>query len=50
MAARIATVALLAAVCLLSAAGAFAQPAPSSKPSLDGNNGTFAGFNATQYK
>lgn len=46
MAARISTVALFAALCLLSAAGAFAQP----KPSFDGNNGTFAGFNATQLK
>jgi hypothetical protein len=46
MAAKIASVALVAAACLLCIAGATAQP----KPSFDGNNGTFAGFNATQFK
>jgi hypothetical protein len=40
-------VALFAALCLLSIASAAAQ-AP--KPSVDGNNGTFSAFNATQFK
>lgn len=46
MTARRAAFALVAALCLASLSGAWAQP----KPSLDGNGGTFASFNASQYK
>lgn len=46
MTSRYAACALVAALCLASLSGAFAQP----KPSLDGNGGTFANFNASQYK
>ena len=46
MAATIARVALVAALCLALIAGAFAQ----LKPSLNGTSGTFSGFNATQFK